>query len=376
MTWKALRGLGLVCVLCVAPSAMAQDANAPDCAIGVPLSDGATCQPGGKTCPNECKVQADYSSAMSCCGPLFQVECQPAGSAIPCNDVCDHSWCVPDSLLANLSGTAAAALPDCNTVAPDGARYKCVPEGLGESLGNIMFKTCNSIGGGEGRCIPSCLNQVKDLSKYLPTDPACLSTELCVPCYDPRTGAATGACSIGCDTGPNASIPKVVFQPCCAVSGGDAGKDAATDAGPNFTGMCVSKTIVDSVVAGASAIFSATDCTQTANTVCVPRNLDISQLGSFACLKTATGGTDSGTPPDASAGGTSGSGGTTGSGGTKPNLDSGIDAGSTPRSKDEGSCSCRIGSEPSNGRGAVALTLVGLTAAFARGRRRARRAAR
>ena len=57
-------------------------------------------------------------------------------------------------------------------------------------------------------CIPEVAKQVDQL----PVD-ICDQNERCSPCYDPRTGQGTGACTMGyCDKGP--SQPPKVFQPC------------------------------------------------------------------------------------------------------------------------------------------------------------------
>lgn len=379
MISRALGGIGLVCAVCMASSAMAQDANAPDCAVGTVLPDAYVCNPlttPASSCPTACQVPAAYSSAMSCCGPAFHVGCDGIGVGYTrCDQMCGNSpaYCFPTAALLSLSSGSPAgaisALADC-PVAPDGATSKCIPEGLIESMGKVLFKTCTSIAGAEGRCVPSCLNATAGLATYLPTDVCNAGSEVCGPCYDPRTGAATGACSVGCDPGP--TKPPVIFQGCCPVA--DAGgADSGKDGGSANTGMCVPTSLVPSA---ALTLFAPLSCTQP-NTVCVPQ--DLNAIGSFTCLQKATVDSgivaDSGVRSDASAGGgTTGSGGTAGTGGTKLTVDSGLDGGGAPRSKDEGSCSCRLGAEPSNGRGALALALVGLTAVFAR--RRGRRTKR
>lgn len=367
MVRGAQRGAWLAAVLCFGSSAMA--AELADCGVVTP---DAACTQGAKaadgaplSCDPSCRVPADYSSALSCCGPTLQVQCHLATNT-PCDNVCAHSWCLPLSIAtaAGIDPGQLAALRDC-PVADGQEAAKCVPEALGESLGQVLFKTCTSIAGSEGRCVPSCLNQVADLSKYLPTSPDCLPSETCAPCYDPRTGKATGACSVGCDPGP--AQPPVVFEPCCPVG------DGGTDGGKTFSGICVPKTLVESVAPGAIPILGGTGCSQ-ANNLCVPASLDTSNVGSFTCFVVGRpdAGADSGTKLDASAGG--GSGGKGGSGGQ--NLDAGTGGTGTKTSKDESSCSCRIGTEEPRGRGTLALALAGLASVVARGRRRGRRSGR
>jgi MYXO-CTERM domain-containing protein len=326
-------------------------------------------------------------SAQSCCGPAGKVSCLPPGAVASCDNICSNAVCLPVGLVPP---DQASFLPDCP--ASDVGPTKCVPDFLFESFGNVVFKTCTSIAGAEGRCVPKCVTPVQDIIQYLPQG-GCTPDEICAPCVDPRTGASTGACSTGCDTGP--TEPPVVFQPCCPVAGrADAGLESGTDGGGMIdTGMCVPKAVVESVAKGASGLFSSAQC-NTSGDVCVPRDLDLTRLGSFACLERST-------PPDSGAGGTAdagssrdastteGSGGTTGSatggrggttagrggstagrGGTSSRPDAGV-AGGPAHSKDDG-CGCRMGAEEPTGRGTAALSLAGLAALFAGSRRRRR----
>lgn len=365
-------GIGLGATL----SFFAHLAAAQDGGCGLQVTDGACVQ-----------TPVDYSSATSCCGPVIQIECLPPSELYPdCNSTCDHAWCIPASILEAAAGAATSSfLRDCP--ATDGAQYKCVPEGLFESVGNVKFMSCDSIAGGEGRCIPRCLNAVAGIVDYLPQD-VCLAEEVCAPCYDPRTGDPTGACSIGCDPGPDPLRLKVTFPSCCPLpDGGSVGGDGAPNSGSSFVGMCVPRSIVPSNVLPALA---KEDCTNT-DAICVPKNLDVAGLSQFACFHTPVVEGGEGGPPDAGATGGAGGAGTGGStgdaatggastGGTTAtggaNLDAGLDGGGKAGAKDEGSCGCRLADSRAGSPGALALLGMAATAFLARGRRRAGRSRR
>jgi len=69
-------------------------------------------------------------------------------------------------------------------------------------------KTCASLAGSEGRCTSSTISG----ATALPQD-ICSDTERCAPCWDPVTGADTGACrTVACDA---PKLPKVVYAECC-----------------------------------------------------------------------------------------------------------------------------------------------------------------
>ncbi len=93
---------------------------------------------------------------------------------------------------------------------------KCVPNLFLQYTNKFLTKHCTSVAGAEGRCISKCVPQVSDQMDFLKQD-VCEASELCAPCYDPRTGVDTGACTQGCDTGP--TEPAVVFDKCCSGNG-------------------------------------------------------------------------------------------------------------------------------------------------------------
>ncbi len=88
----------------------------------------------------------------------------------------------------------------------------CVPDELIATGGDYLLDTCESIAGSEGRCVSTCLPQVSEQIDLLPQS-SCASTHRCVPCFDPLTGEATGACGLSCDPGP--ASPPTTLPGCC-----------------------------------------------------------------------------------------------------------------------------------------------------------------
>ncbi len=56
-------------------------------------------------------------------------------------------------------------------------------------------------------CIPEIAAQSSELHQH-----TCATGDLCAPCYDPFTGADTGACRTGCD---KPADPAYTFPSCC-----------------------------------------------------------------------------------------------------------------------------------------------------------------
>jgi hypothetical protein len=98
----------------------------------------------------------------------------------------------------------------------DGGGSKCVPDELIAAGGNYIPPTCQSVAGAEGRCLSTALPQVAGQATLLPQS-TCEADHLCAPCFDPLTGADTGACRISCDPGP-ASGP-TPLPTCCTGRG-------------------------------------------------------------------------------------------------------------------------------------------------------------
>jgi hypothetical protein len=133
--------------------------------------------------------------------PLIDPEdFEPCSRAL-CADGRAH--CLPTALLPSAQ---AAQLSDC-----DAAR-KCVPDAILRSGGNAPARACRTFAGrAEGRCQSLCIPGVAAQAGVLDRD-VCASDELCAPCYDPLSGASTGACEGLCD---EPSAPPYRFTPCC-----------------------------------------------------------------------------------------------------------------------------------------------------------------
>jgi hypothetical protein len=75
----------------------------------------------------------------------------------------------------------------------------CVPEEILARGGRYQPKGCRSVGDREGRCLSICVKAIAEQKDTLP-QADCQPHERCAPCFDPRTGIATGACTLGpCD---------------------------------------------------------------------------------------------------------------------------------------------------------------------------------
>ncbi|MFT3925264.1 MAG: hypothetical protein QM778_22190 [Myxococcales bacterium] len=167
----------------------------------------ADCDPGERCAPCYDPTTGKDSGACSATSCDAPVEPKPDLCAIdyaekPVVDLDTLEVC-PEDVCA--FGTAHCAdvsqvpadqrhrLADC-----DGNR-KCVPDDLLISGGNAPPRVCTAGGGLEGRCQSLCIPEVSDQKSLLQRD-VCADSELCAPCYDPRTGKASGACSAStCD---------------------------------------------------------------------------------------------------------------------------------------------------------------------------------
>jgi hypothetical protein len=114
--------------------------------------------------------------------------------------------CVPAALVPP---TATSQLVPC----PGGF---CAPDPFIATVNRFIPTRCTSVGDAEGRCLSVCLRDVARQQGLLPVA-TCMANERCAPCYDPFTGAPTGACSQSCDPGP--TLPPVVFPRCCGNRG-------------------------------------------------------------------------------------------------------------------------------------------------------------
>lgn len=112
------------------------------------------------------------------------------GPLTACDLCASGARCVPEAVLP----------PDLRRgVASCGADSLCVPDLFLETGGRFLLRTCRSVDDLEGRCVSACLPAAR--GGAWPAS-ACGGGHVCVPCFDPATGEATGACGLSCDPGP------------------------------------------------------------------------------------------------------------------------------------------------------------------------------
>jgi hypothetical protein len=128
----------------------------------------------------------------------------------------DRGMCVPSSLVPVDQQSQLG--PDTCT----GGNLLCAPDDLADP--GFVPPTCSSVGGFEGRCLPDCLPDIAAQAGLLPQD-VCNVGDLCAPCYDPITGADTGACRLN---GDEPTEPPGTFDRCC----GDRGSCVPVDLVP------------------------------------------------------------------------------------------------------------------------------------------------
>ncbi len=225
----------------------------------------------------------------------------PAGTLNPevlpsCTDVCPFGSCVPISEVP----TQAAGLPNCAN-----STDKCMPRFLIETLGKVRFKSCNSVGNVEGRCLPGCFPIVYGQPLPLPQDD-CLASERCVPCFSPIDGTDNGVCKYQCDPGPQRE--PVTFPGCCGTDG-----------------VCLN---ADLLPPQDRPRLRQESCG--ANALCAPKDPTTTN---FPCEVR-------GSEPGPGSGG-SGSGGARGTGGGLIDIEGGTKPGAPPPA-DDGGCGCRV----------------------------------
>ena len=155
------------------------------------------------------------------------------------------SVCVAKSLLESLKVPASTTdrLADCS------ATEKCVPTSLASQAGKQILPKCVSLNNAEGRCLSPCVPQVAQQATLLPRS-TCTGSDLCAPCFDPRTGEDTGACEQGCDMGP--TEPPKPFPSCCSNRGLCVPPSLAADQAANLQrdtcaagNLCAPKELTD-----------------------------------------------------------------------------------------------------------------------------------
>lgn len=123
-------------------------------------------------------------------------------AACPTTICATGGHCVPTAQAGGQSGYLAPCDQAGTTV--------CAPDEFIETLGPSLPPTCASVGGLEGRCLSKCIPMISALGDYLPQD-TCSDSEVCAPCYDPRTGMDTTACDLSCDMPHD---PPLTFPTC------------------------------------------------------------------------------------------------------------------------------------------------------------------
>jgi hypothetical protein len=155
--------------------------------------------------------------------------------------------CVPSSLL--LQSLAASDLKRLGADSCSAVDTLCIPAPWLD-MSSPMPASCHATGGFEGRCLSSCLPDVAAQQGSLQQND-CSGGDLCVPCYDPRTGADSGACRIGSDQPRD---PPQTFGVCCQTRG-----------------RCVPRDVLLQSAAESDLAALGMDTCEDADTFCVPQ---------------------------------------------------------------------------------------------------------
>jgi hypothetical protein len=124
-----------------------------------------------------------------------------------CSPSCGGAHCVPAAMVPPAQQGLLATCPG----------GFCAPDPIISTAGNYKPPTCSAFNGtpAEGRCMSTCIPSVEAQASELHQH-TCANGTLCAPCYDPFTGADTGACHIGCDAPVNSPYK---FPLCCGNQG-------------------------------------------------------------------------------------------------------------------------------------------------------------
>jgi hypothetical protein len=143
-------------------------------------------------------------------------------------------------------------MPDVSLLGPDScvqSAAACVPSAWIEEP-EVKLQVCRSLGTYEGRCLPTCLPDVRARAANLDRD-LCIEGELCVPCFDPAGGETTGVCSVGAD---QPRTEATMFSSCC-----------------NAAGSCVPQTVLTQSLTQSELDRLGQDTCEQASDRCVPQ---------------------------------------------------------------------------------------------------------
>jgi hypothetical protein len=113
---------------------------------------------------------------------------------------------------------SSADLLRLTTDSCEDAHALCVPEAQLDA--GYRPGECRALGDREGRCWSSCLPEVAQQASRL-ARAECAEGELCVPCFDPLSGDATGACD---RDGDHPREPARPLAECCDAAAGPLGR--------------------------------------------------------------------------------------------------------------------------------------------------------
>lgn len=216
---------------------------APD-VLSSPTSKPPTCRALGSTNAEGRCLPACLPSVAERAANLTQGTCTAGNLCAPCYDPIDGTdtqacrqngdvpaepkkvfptCCGGDGLCIPSPLVPAAQRPQLGKDVCTASDNLCAPKAFTDA--SVKPTACTAPGGVEARCLPACLPALQARKDNL-RQVTCKATELCAPCYDPITGADTGACTVNGDA---PTQPKKVFPGCCPYNGNDRGKCVPTE---------------------------------------------------------------------------------------------------------------------------------------------------
>jgi hypothetical protein len=162
------------------------------------------------------QLPKDVCEGNDLCAPCYDP--RTGADTLACKQGCDPGPTQPPKTFAKCCSSRGLCVPPslAGAQAPNLAKDSCSADLLcaPSELTDPTFvpKSCYSIDNAEGRCVSTCIGgAVAKQRDRLPTA-GCADAEVCAPCYDPITGADTGACTVNGDTPRQ---PKYQFPACC-----------------------------------------------------------------------------------------------------------------------------------------------------------------